>query len=611
METREIRGIHRRAIVLTREAVNVDARTVDIAISSEAPVERWFGLETLGHTSGEVDLSRLSDGGAVLLNHDLEDLVGVVESVRLDKDRVVRGVVRFGRSVQASEAFQDVVDGIRTKISVGYEINAYETTKGEKGGPDQVRVTSWTPLEVSFVSVPADASVGVGRSLNPAREAVSPEVSIMEPVTSPAAPLQAAPVNVEEVRSLAINEALELQALGARAGFGDLVSKMLRDRASEGQIRAAILDKIVERGQSGGFSAPPAVVDLSAKEEREYSIARAILQGATGVRGFEREVSDELAKKLGREASGILVPTALRQGQVRSQDATVAATAKNLVYTERVSFLELLRNMAVVLRAGATYMPGCVGNIPFARQNAAGTATWTGDNPSSAVANSDPTTETFTMSPKQLMALRTYSKQLLAQTSGFADTYVTNDLAAAHALEVDRAAIHGSGASNQPLGVAGMSGVGSVAGGTNGLAPAWTHVVGLETAAAMANALVDNCAYITSNKGRGFFKQALVASAAGSDMIWAKDNTINGYKAYSTNQVSSTLVKGSSGSVCSAIFFGNMPELLVAEWGALDLVTDPFSLADKGLIRVISTQLVDINARHPGSFAVMLDALCG
>ena len=607
MATREIRGPHRRAIALHREAVNREARTVDIAISSEAPVERWFGLETLGHQAGEVDLSRLRDGGAVLLNHELDDLVGVVESVHLDADRVLRGTVRFGRGQRAEEAFQDVCDGIRTKISVGYEINQYETTKGEKGAPDQVRVTRWTPLEVSFVSVPADASVGVGRS-HPAREATSPEVSPMDPTSTPAAPQPAAsPVNLEEARSQAIHEALQLQALGARAGLGDEVAAMLREGLPFPQVRARLLDLVIERGKAAPFGAPPAVVDLTEKEARSYSICAAIMQAATGARGFEREISDELAKKLNRQTNGILVPTQL---QKRALDATVAATAKNLVPTERIEFIELLRNMAVVLAAGATYLPGCIGNIPFARQSGPGTATWTGDNPGAGVASSDPGTELFTMSPKQLMACRTYSKQLLTQTGGFADTYVTRDLAAVHALEVDRVALHGSGSSNQPLGLAGMTGVGSVAGGANGAAPNWGHVVGLETQCALANALLGNLAYVTNNKARGLLKQTLVASAAGSDMIWAKDNTINGYRAFATNQVAGNLPKGNANN-CSAIFYGNWPELLVAEWGALDMVTDPFSLADRGLIRVISAQLVDINARHPGSFSVMLDALCG
>ncbi len=133
----------------------------------------------------------------------------------------------------------------------------------------------------------------------------------------------------------------------------------------------------------------------------------------------------------------------------------------------------------------------------------------------------------------------------------------------------------------------------------------------LETAIAVQNALQGTLGYITNNKGRGKLKQTLVASAAGSDMIWSKDGTINCYWAKSTNQVPSNLVKGSSGAVCSAILFGNWRELLIAEWGALDLTVDPYTLADKGLIRVISTQLVDINLRHVQSFAAMLDALCG
>jgi hypothetical protein len=150
-----------------------------------------------------------------------------------------------------------------------------------------------------------------------------------------------------------------------------------------------------------------------------------------------------------------------------------------------------------------------------------------------------------------------------------------------------------------------------VAGGTNGLAPIWDNVVDLETAINTANALDGTLKYVTNAKGRGKLKKTLVASAAGSDMIWAKDNTINGYPALSSNQIPSNLVKGSSGAVCSAILFANWRELLIAEWGALDLVTDPYTLADQGLIRVISTQLCDANLRHVQSFAVMLDALCG
>ena len=414
--------------------------------------------------------------------------------------------------------------------------------------------------------------------------------------------------SVIELRTNTVSETLETINLAERAGFKADAEKMLRDGASGEQIRKMLLDKIVERG-GNPFGAAPAVVQLTAKEEREYSICRAINSQAFGQNSFEREVSDTLAKTLKREAGGIYVPTNI---QTRAgQDATVSTQAAGLISQYPVTFIEYLRNMAVVMKAGATFMPGCVGNIPFARQNATAAASWTGDNPGSGVANGDPTIEVFSMTPKQLMGKRTYSKQLLIQTGGFADRYVTEDLAAVHALEIDRAAMFGLGSSNQPKGIVNFSGIGSVAGGTNGLAPAWSHLVGLETQVNVANALDGTLKYVTNAKGRGFLKQTLIASAAGSDMIWSRDNTINGYPALSSNQVPSNLVKGSSGAVCSAILFGNWRELLVAEWGALDLITDPYSLADQGLVRIISTQLCDINLRHVQSFAAMLDALCG
>jgi HK97 family phage major capsid protein/HK97 family phage prohead protease len=625
-----------------------------IAISSEAEVNRGWYVEILSHDPGAVVMERASMGLSFLVDHDTKRLAGRVEEIRLE-DRKLRGDLRFGSSALAQEIDRDIADGIRPDISVGYRILDYREEK--RDGILYLIATRWEPLEVSTVPIPADPmGSGVGRSANatactnpdctdpdcqdpecqgecsvdqkcsicashrsiptpgirqespnpPADPAGTTRGESMPTPEEIAAAQRAAETLKSEARASAVNDTLAVMELATRANLAKEAADMLRGGSEAPAIRSMLLDKIMERGGNPFSSAP---VALTEKEQQSYSIARAISAQATGANCFEREVSQELAKKLGREAGGIYVPTYI--SQTRAQDATVAATAKNLISNEQVTFIELLRNMTVVIQAGATTMPGCVGNIPFARQNAAGGATWTGDNPGGGVGNSDPTTETFTMSPKQLMAKRTYSKQLLAQTAGFADRYVNEDLAQAHGLELDRAALFGTGNTNQPLGVTAMSGIGAVAGGTNGAAPGWSHVVNLETAIAVANALMGNLAYITNNKARGFFKQALIAAAAGSDMIWGKDNTINGYKALASGQVPSNFVKGSSGAVCSAILFGNWRELLIAEWGALDLVTDPYSLADQGLIRVISTQLVDVNARHTQSFAVMLDALCG
>lgn len=601
---RDIREMQFRSITLDRKAINAEARTVDVAISSEHPVERWFGMEILDHGAGSADLSRLQDGGPVLLHHDTRDVVGVVEAVHMDGDRVLRGTVRFGRSARAEEAWQDVQDGIRNKISVGYQIDAYETTKGQKGAPDTIRATRWTPLEVSFVAVPADPTVGVGREFTPPAAPAAPMEVRMD--TNPVAAQAAAPPNVEELRSAATLAAVRVLGLAEKLQLGAEAQDMLRQGLTPEATQGKLLELASER-QAKLMAAPPPASPMTPKEQASYSIARAILQAAGHMpRGFEWEVSQDLAKKLGRESQGILIPTNVRA----ALDTIVAGAAKELVDTAPLTFIEMLRNRTKVLQLGATFMPGLTSNIPFVRQITGGGATWTGDNPGSGVAESNPTIETFTMSPKQLMANRSYSKALLVQTGGVADRFVNDDLSKAHALAVDLAAIHGTGASNQPKGIVAFAGIGSVAGGINGLAPTWDHIVGLETEVAIDNADNNTLAYFTNAKVRGKLKRVQKVPTYGDGFIWEGGPTpLNGYRAEVSNQVSSSLTKGTSNGVCSAIIFGDWSQLLVGEWSALDVVCDPFTNADKGLIRVISTQLVDTNLRHVESFAAMLDAL--
>lgn len=144
-------------------AVDAEARTVELAFSSEVEVERWFGMEVLDHGASSIRLDRLRDGGALLVDHNWSDQVGVVESVTVDADRRGRAVVRFGRGARASEIFQDVQDGIRRHVSVGYRVHAAVLAE-TRGETDVYRITDWEPFEISIVSVPADPTVGVGRS---------------------------------------------------------------------------------------------------------------------------------------------------------------------------------------------------------------------------------------------------------------------------------------------------------------------------------------------------------------------------------------------------------------------------------------------------------------
>ena len=151
MNTRTINtGTLHRSAKFDRAAIDQAARTVALSFSSEAPVERWFGAEILDHSASSIRLGRINDAGPLLMDHDPECQVGVIEGVTVGQDRVGRALVRFGKSEDAEAAYQDVCDGIRQHVSVGYRVHKMILeTKSDSG--ETYRATDWEPLEISIV----------------------------------------------------------------------------------------------------------------------------------------------------------------------------------------------------------------------------------------------------------------------------------------------------------------------------------------------------------------------------------------------------------------------------------------------------------------------------
>lgn len=155
-----------RDFKIDRKAINEEARTIHVCFASEDPAERWDGLEVLLCTPEACDLSRLNDGGAMLKDHDSRQQIGVVEEATLDPDRKGRATLRFSRNPLGDQEFNDFVDGVRSKISVGYVVNE-KTDKGKKNGVQVFHVTDWQPIEISTVAIPLDTACAVGRSAEP------------------------------------------------------------------------------------------------------------------------------------------------------------------------------------------------------------------------------------------------------------------------------------------------------------------------------------------------------------------------------------------------------------------------------------------------------------
>jgi len=190
-----------RAAPMERLSVDQDRRVVSVSLSSETPVMRFGEAEVLSHDAGAVDLTRTEGGLPLLFNHNRDQPLGIVERVRIERRRLV-GDLRFGTSALAAEVYSDVVAGILTRISIGYTPMA---TEGIDGG---YLVKRWQLFEASVVTVPADPTVGVGRSAGPelkGRSLMDKEVETLDRTASDErAPNVTHRASVEaEIRSLA------------------------------------------------------------------------------------------------------------------------------------------------------------------------------------------------------------------------------------------------------------------------------------------------------------------------------------------------------------------------------------------------------------------------
>lgn len=603
-----------RSFIIQRDAVDEENRTVEVAFSSEEPCQRWFGMEILDHDPKSVDLGRLKNAGPVLCDHNPSNQIGVVESVRIDKDKVGRAVVRFSKNnPRADQEWQDVLDGIRQHISVGYRIIELKLEKTGDDEADTYRAVRWEPYEISFVSMPADTTVGVGRSEpdTPTETKIITESEERQVAANPVQPENTNPAQVidaSEIRKAEQARAREILAIGDKHNLRELATEFVSNGKTADEFRAAVLDSM---GQPRIVKVPENAADIgmSEKEVKSYSIVRAIHAAASGnwkLAGLEREASLAVAERAGKEAQGFYVPYDIQRRDLTVGTATAGGhtVATNLLAQ---SFIDLLRNKMVTQSLGAQTLSGLVGNIAIPRQTSGATAYWVAE--SGAPTESQQAFDQVAMTPKTVGAYTDISRKLLLQSSIDVEAFVRNDLATVLALAMDLAGINGSGSSNQPTGILNTSGIGSVAGGTNGLAPAWSHVVNLESAVANVNADVGTLAYLTNTKVRGILKQTQKASNLPFIYGEGSENPLNGYKCGISNQVPSNLTKGTANGVCSALIFGNFADLIYGLWGVLDVLVDPYTASTSGTVRVVTLQDMDVAVRHAQSFAAMVDAL--
>ena len=259
------RDIYTNAIAVREQEDGGDVRQAELSLSSEEPCRRWFGNEILSHDAEAVDLSRLQEIGVVLFNHDRDRVIGRVLDVRLDEvTRKLRATIQFDEDEESERIYQKVRSGTLRGVSVGYAVDVWESVEaganssnGRFTGPCEV-ATRWTPYELSIVSVPADATVGVGRSYVENGDGDMDEqnkdngVKTQDPVTvQPDTGVQSdtgVQPDTEAARQAAVaEERARVREIGTMCRqFGVDDAPYINDGMSVEAVRAAILDKLAQ-----------------------------------------------------------------------------------------------------------------------------------------------------------------------------------------------------------------------------------------------------------------------------------------------------------------------------------------------------------------------------
>jgi len=578
----------RAATVEVRAADGDTPAAVRMSVSSEEPVLSYVefngqfmrAYEILDHSPESVDLSRAKDG-LVILDRHYGDQIGLM-AVELT-DRKMAGPVEFCSGQRAQDISTDAAKGLRRNVSVGYRVSADSyRLEGDKDGIPVVRAMSWMPYEASFEPVPADTTVGVNRA------AQTPA-----PVT-PA---------VDGDKTMDPKEMAKLFARAAKYGIAaDVVTGLIDADKGRAELDALIVDKQeadaaaaraeIEAAKTRKPAAPPAAPPapeigapaIVAKKDRAYSVINVVraLSGARADIGFERELSDELAKQRGKSADGIIIPHAA----LAKRDFTVSGTSSASVETDLLAdeFIDLLRTRSVLGAVGVRFLAGLQGNVAIPKMTAGATGYWVAE--SGDITESQPTLGQVTGTPHTCGVMTDISRRLLIQSTPSAEMLVRDEIIERIIRTVQIAVFAGTGADGEPSAITNASGINnpSVTQGT----PTYEELLGFPGDIMADNAEASGQQWIMTAEVWQKLAATFTDGTAKAEHVldWGS-KTCLGFPYHVTEDVPA-----------NSLWFGAWPSVNVGVWGnGIDINVDTATLSSQGGLRIVGLQDVDVMVR--------------
>lgn len=582
------------AIDYTRAAAQ--ERTVEAILSSTNPVARWSYDQVLEHTDSAVDLHRLVDGGLPLLySHDPYQIIGRAENIRVHQGQL-RASLRFSKSAKGEEVWRDVLDGIATGISIGFDIT---TSKFDEETQRQT-VTRWTPMEASVVAMPADITARIERSL---KLGLFRECPADVRALSYQHDLHDHYKFILEKEPGIIDSPKHKDALAGIRQRMQTVKSLSDQKACRDLLVDTAFDFIHSKDTGGEIR-----TFRTAEPSREYkpmesfSLCRAIAMQfdpeSARAGGPELDIMRDVARQTGKRDGG---QYRLPDLAVFTRAVTKGTTGGNLVGVQHLGmeFVPVLRSRLLTGRLGATLLTGLTGDLQIPKGLTDSAAGWIAGDGSDQVGASDPTYGKLQMSPKTVGVKSTLSRKMILQGDPNSEMLLRDSLSFAVAKAIDSACLVGNGTGNVPKGILSTSGIAS---GTyaNAGAPSFANIVDLEGALMVDDADMGSMAYVTTGTLASKMKKTEIVATTGQ-MIWTSNGEGEGVMNGRLSLVSNIVPAG-------YIVFGNWKDLVIGMWSGFDFTVDPYTRAAYG--DVIITLLVDCDVvvRHGESFAEIHEA---
>ena len=539
METVKEVTLQRRYLSLVDETNDEEEEnTLKFSFSSENPVARYAYDEVLDHSEGAIDMTRLNNSAPLLFNHNVDKPIGVVERAWVD-DRKGYARIRWGTSQLANEVRKDVENGILRSISVGYRIN--KAKEDEQHG--LVRATNWTPYELSVVTVPADNSIGIGRSL------VQPEIE-------------------QKTKTIQQTKQMTNQAIS-----------YTNDGWTE--------------------------YDREAEQFSIVRALQGLVNG--NITGREREIQQELSNINGRKSQGIFVPDNGWGRRDYTKGSSTQGQKLVGVEHLADRFIDVLRARLVVAECGATILPDLQSDVSIPRRTGGATAFFVAESGNvtestgsfDSISMSPKVMGAFSQFSYLMQLQSTPEIEQLIRNDFVALLAQKLDQVALNG--------GGSNEPNGVLQTSGIGAVvmGTNGGAITldkMLDLKQTVAVDnadIPTAAFITNSKVEN-ALSKLKDGNNQYLLNPYGSEIGQMQFAGRVLKV-------TNNIPSNLTKGSSSGVCSAAIYGNFQDLLIGLFGSLELLADPYTQFQSGGVGVRALQAVDINVRHAQSFGAIVD----